>query len=1671
MEAAPRLQMLCFEQKLSSKVSDFSHPFKKFIATFYNEDPNKYSKAIFDLEQLRTAACKASKDFQGIQTLRRYYSQLRLQQNRFPMTDDGAACVAFMWSDLYSGVMFNIADVKYELSSILYNIGALHSQLGAIEDRTSAEGMKNACTHFQAAAWAFQHNRDTYPQPKGCDLSHDLLTFYSLVMLAQSQECILEKSMLDNRKSGISAKIASQIVDFYTKSINNLSSDVKSIVGSKIFQQWKRICEMKASYYGALTALYMGMTAEEDNQYGLRVAWYKLAMERFEESLRAAEDLGIEETLAFTRDVIGGKLNVGVRENDFVYHDKVPNADSLPEVKGAVLVKGTPFDPNDPEVCGPDLFATLIPMAAHEASSVYSEQKAQLLRRLSKVIEDKNADLASYESSLNISKKDLFEMMKKPVLPPDIIEVCAQFSTNRLSISAINSQLAQIDAMSDEVGRYLSEAEQLIAMSNPASVTSNVVADLRAELNKYKEIRTHSANNNETLREALEAHDDHLALLQLAPETLEQKLPHVISATKEDEKVILEFIKLLDKLEEMKQQRERLFSELRDALINDDITKLIVANAQEDLNEVFERALAKHKLAIAVLEKNLLAQDNILKAVSQANANTAEIRMNLEQARRPWTTSIENLRAAYKSFEEVERQATKGTDFYGIFVNDVRRLATRLRSVVQVEKEQEEKLRARQAELARPPVFKPESNPAFVSRPPNIPPTAQAQNAQPPKLKDYLAMMNNAKKNEYVPRAMPGSTGISQSPMRPSVAMSSMGESTSLTGNTQPPQMSLPAPGSAMPPQTPSPAVLPPGARIVPEASNPTQSPAASSNDAKHPRSSLNVVVPGARPSPSSPAAAQSNQGYSAYNVESLGGYGQPAYQGYAPYAHLYSANTTSSNAAPRPSNDPNSSSNAQPIQTSVNAYSYAQSPQQQQQQQYQTGYQYGHAGVPGALGNPNAPLERNMPSAGVAAPAPDSATSNISTAVQNHPMSQAQYYGNTQGGVAGCLTNVYKWNGYDFPTASPTASASFVMTSGMFNSTVTSSNTLHKSQNPYAQCQQMGTTQQYQGYAVSSQASSVPGGATSYVYPTSASTAVSVVSTSSMGTVSTAAIQAQGPNSRLSAPNALPAAPNNTLPTSATIGGGTYNAAPNVAFQAHATPIQGPVAPNSNPPLQYLPASTCGSVPNNTYSVASMGVAPMPGQNFPTTSASTVPAAVNPTSQTGQGAKSLLDESPALPMPSEGQIIQDILQPVVLPIAAAKSAEYGTLNAETPKEPEDRKPETSASLSTKTADANEKSTEGICDSKPERSLDDPRTLQNFRNLFDQLDDYTRTFNLENRWKEFLDLQETEARALKISVGRICSMKNRFPDIMPYDYNRVVLSTTKDDYINASFLKSTPSTNEPNCILTQAPIPSTLEDFWAMVWEQSAETMLSLSSFQELSSQLFFPSEKGTTQSYGHYQVSVQSYTEKECGLFTERLLSVSGPQGPAKNLILLHLNEWTRDVSKLALFGKQVLYYYNSQKRKESPVIIQCLGGCGRSGLIAFCLKWLSNLEEARLLPITSLLADLVRGRKLVLLEKDQLKTCVELAHFTTRSLLVERGCIEQISEKSTEMEEIHYKEKNGEKLTVEERLIQDLMAGFQVKTKITKESFEKPRGLESSAGDPSDPLSQLDPLWSLKK
>ena len=61
--------------------------------------------------------------------------------------------------------------------------------------------------------------------------------------------------------------------------------------------------------------------------------------------------------------------------------------------KGASLVKALSFQPYDESISGPDIFKKLVPMEAHEASSLYSEEKAKLLRRIGDDMEQKTKHL------------------------------------------------------------------------------------------------------------------------------------------------------------------------------------------------------------------------------------------------------------------------------------------------------------------------------------------------------------------------------------------------------------------------------------------------------------------------------------------------------------------------------------------------------------------------------------------------------------------------------------------------------------------------------------------------------------------------------------------------------------------------------------------------------------------------------------------------------------------------------------------------------------------------------------------------------------------------------------------------------------------------------------------------------------------------------------------------------------------------------------------------------------------------------------------------------------------------------------------------------------------------------------------------------------------------------
>lgn len=76
----------------------------------------------------------------------------------------------------------------------------------------------------------------------------------------------------------------------------------------------------------------------------------------------------ILEALNFMNDVIEGKKKAAKNENEFIYHEEVPDKDMLTELKPVCLVKPLPINFNDPEVIIPEDFFLLLNAELQQSS-------------------------------------------------------------------------------------------------------------------------------------------------------------------------------------------------------------------------------------------------------------------------------------------------------------------------------------------------------------------------------------------------------------------------------------------------------------------------------------------------------------------------------------------------------------------------------------------------------------------------------------------------------------------------------------------------------------------------------------------------------------------------------------------------------------------------------------------------------------------------------------------------------------------------------------------------------------------------------------------------------------------------------------------------------------------------------------------------------------------------------------------------------------------------------------------------------------------------------------------------------------------------------------------------------------------------------------------------------
>ncbi|XP_019849415.1 PREDICTED: tyrosine-protein phosphatase non-receptor type 23-like isoform X1 [Amphimedon queenslandica] len=682
----PPLPMISFSLKDGSKAS--FNALKPFIASQYDENPDSFTNEIRQLEQLRDASLKVSKDHNGCTLLRRYYAQLHLLRARFPQEAAGIIPIHFSWKDVYTGAESQLEGLQAELAPILYNIGALHSQVGSKNSRHSEQDMKEALTHYQCSAGAFAYINDNFGSSGQSDLSPQLVEMYNTLMLGQAQECVVEKSLkgVSKVKNLNISKISMKVAQYYQSVVLVLESDVAVSVNKK-HKDWLRLLSLKISYYTAIAHLYQANSMEEQSNYGYMIAYQQLALEKIKsigKPHRATPDV-FKEAIKNLADFLNQKLQESLKQNEQVFHELVPDLETLEPAPGFELVKPYMFQPADPKNIGTDIFSRLVPMRAYEAASIYSEEQAKIMRSINSSVEQKNEELSTFMTSLNIS--ELTIPTDTPSLPSDLMTLHRQFQSKGSLIRETESKIKELMSLSERVEQQLSEVAQMkddetkdekeFQGRHGARPESQVCSSLWKELDSMLKYHKQANNSNSELHAMFSQFCPNLLLLAGQTNTLVSAIPSLPAQDDPEETDKERLTTLLNKVEEMKTQRQELLDQLRGQMNNDDILHAMIGESSSTQGAVIEEYLQKPKERADVIRQNLTAQDAILKALTEANAKQAKVRQALQEVQKKREEWCVSLAKAAGNFTFLQSKISEGLVFYSKLAESVARLHKR----------------------------------------------------------------------------------------------------------------------------------------------------------------------------------------------------------------------------------------------------------------------------------------------------------------------------------------------------------------------------------------------------------------------------------------------------------------------------------------------------------------------------------------------------------------------------------------------------------------------------------------------------------------------------------------------------------------------------------------------------------------------------------------------------------------------------------------------------------------------------------------------------------------------------------------------------------------------------------------------------------------------------------
>ncbi|VEN59878.1 unnamed protein product [Callosobruchus maculatus] len=235
-------------------------------------------------------------------------------------------------------------------------------------------------------------------------------------------------------------------------------------------------------------------------------------------------------------------------------------------------------------------------------------------------------------------------------------------------------------------------------------------------------------------------------------------------------------------------------------------------------------------------------------------------------------------------------------------------------------------------------------------------------------------------------------------------------------------------------------------------------------------------------------------------------------------------------------------------------------------------------------------------------------------------------------------------------------------------------------------------------------------------------------------------------------------------------------------------------------------------------------------------------------------------------------------------------------------------------------------------------------------------------------WEEFESLQQQECKHLyqrKEGIKPENRNKNRYKNILPFDDTRVILAdgdpaVPGSDYINANYVKWRPddcgggggggcdsmaTPDSGKCyIATQGCLPSTVGDFWRMVWQENCRVIVMTTKETERGKNKCARYWPDLNSSKEYDKIKVKNLVESSTPHYTLREFLVSKEGTTCERKVYhYHFQAWP-DHGVPSDPGVVLNFLHEVNKRQETiqqeaplqppgAILVHCSAGIGRTG------------------------------------------------------------------------------------------------------------------------------------------